>query len=183
MLGTKIKQTLIHGADKAEIVSLVRRALWLKGFGIKREVMKGAANANIPPQVLAAHLLILRGDQSPHSYQPTNMGNKYRNLLAHLGNRWKDRLQAGLFAVAAYEAGSTNVERAMVAAKRYDASLGVSNENFRNWMYVQDFLWGVMKPPEKARNVRKLMFTLIEIMCMIADEFQDDPSPRQRLIT
>lgn len=183
MLGTKIKETLIHGAKKEEIVGLIRRAEWIDNTALIVATMSSACIAKIPPQALAAHMLIIYGDQCPTVSGIHQMGRKYHVLLALLGDRWKDRLQAALFAVGAYQAGYEIIFKAMDMALKYDNSLGVTTQNFRNWMYVQDFLWHIMKPPEKARSVRKLMFTLIEVMCMIADKFPDDLSPQQRLVT
>jgi hypothetical protein len=184
MLGTRIKQTLIHGAEKDEIKSLVRQAVWFKRPEARMGIIRAASMANVLPQAMAAHILIIFGDERAKQFIFSDLGNTYRSLLGQLGDRqWKDRLQASLFAIGAYEVGVPNIRAAMNAAHRYDESLGVSNRNYRNWMYVQDFLWGVMKPPEKCRPLRKLMFTVIEVMCMIADEFPDDLSPKQALIS
>ena len=183
MLGTRINQTLIHGVEKDEIKSLVCQAVWLKSPEGRTVVTKAASIANVLPQAVAAHILILFGDERIKQVIFSDMGNTYHSLLGQLGDKkWKDRLQASLFAIGAYEVGVVNIREAMNAAHRYDESLGISNHNYRNWMYVQDFLWGVMNPPEKCRPLRKLMFTLIEVMCMIVDEFPDDLSPKQAMV-
>ncbi len=181
MLGTRIKETLIHGATKQELMHLISQAQWLRNYTKRTEVTLCSTPINILPQAMAAHLLILFGEQAPPAARISLLAQDYAKYLNFLGDRWKDRLQASLFTIASHEIGTRLVLKAIHLAHSHEMALGVNPKNFKNWMFVQEFLFAIMQNTDKVRPINKTMYTIIEIMSMIADDFPDDLSPEQKL--
>jgi hypothetical protein len=187
LLGTQIKQTLIHGAEKDEIKGLAKKAFWMINPHVRMQIIQAGSDLMVPPQAIAAHLIILYGDVAPSDKQVRDLSTSWRTNLIHL-NFWrvekmKDRLQVALFGAACHEGGLAVVSEAVRLAKGFEMDHGQEPVNYKNWIYVQDFLWAAMKDhKERSRSLIRFTWTLIEIMSMICNEFADDNSPEQKLV-
>lgn len=154
----------------------MKMAPWKSNICLKKKIVEQCSGGAILPQAFAAHLTIVFGI----SYTEKQIVNHHFELTRihkAFGYNWQDALQSSLFSIAAYEAGLVAVLKAIGKAMEYEASRGVKPKMFINWLYVQGFLWHVIRPPERSRPLMKLMETVLELMRKIANDFPDDESP------
>lgn len=178
MIGTEI---LIHGMTKSQIHYSMNHSPWKHDYGLIQEINTMCSGGPILPQALACHMVICHGVDFGRS----DIRKHHAKLLActkKLNHKWADRLQSSLFSIAAYEIGVGVVLAATEMAKECEESHGMEPKNYTNWIYVQNFLWNIMRPKEACRWARKLIFTLLEGMKNNVDDFQDDVSPHQKLV-
>ncbi len=179
-VGNRITESLVLGATKNEVRGRVSRANWLKDFTTKATIIGECETSGVLPQAMAAHLVLI-GDKIHLTHYPmARLTQNYVKGLRNLGIEFEDKLQESLFAIAMYH-HPTEVRDAVRRSRDHEIRLGKEPTNFKNWMFVQDFLFVDMQDTMKVKPILRLMYTLIEIMSAIADEFPDDLSPRHRI--
>lgn len=163
------------------MLSLTDRSTWKINPGVRIAITLICRDSLILPQALAAHLLIISGedpitDKKAYSHFWSLIDN-----VKSIGITWSDRLQSSIFAIASYEAGTKTILKAMDLASEFERSHGIQPTNYANWGYIQGFLWHAFNPPEKCRPVMKLIYTVMAVMKEVADDFPDDLSPMQKI--
>lgn len=179
-IGANIRETLILGANKNEVRGLVARANWLKDFTTKATIIGECESINVLPQAMAAHLILIDDRVVPAGSLMSHLSARYLRHLSELRIQFEDKLQKSLFAIAMYH-NPSEVKDALSRARGHERMLGKEPVNFKNWMFVQDFLFIDMQDTMKVRPVIKMMYTVIELMSAIADEFPDDLSPQHQI--
>ncbi len=179
-VGNRITESLVLGAAKNEILGRVSRANWLKDFTTKDTMIGECELGGVLPQAMAAHLILIDDHVVPNQTLMASLTYSYKYHTNNLGIMFEDKLQRSLFAIAMYH-HPTEVRDATKRAAEYERSLGKEPTNFRNWMFVQDFLFVDMQDTMKVKPILRMMYTIIQIMSEIADEFPDDLSPRHRI--
>jgi len=179
-IGASIRETLVLGANKNEIRGLVARAGWLKNYITKAQIIGESELSAVLPQAMAAHLILIDDKNAPSHTLMGSLTSSYRHHTNNLGVMFEDKLQRSLFAIAMYH-NPAEVKDATRRAAEHERRLGAEPHNFKNWMFVQDFLFVDMQDTMKVRPIIKMIYTIIELMSAIADDFPDDLSPRHEI--
>lgn len=179
-VGNRITESLVLGATKNEVLGRVSRANWLKDFTTKATIIGYCETSGVLPQAMAAHIILIDDEIAPQDSLMDTLTVSYVNLLRNLGIEFKDKLQESLFAIAMYHR-PTEVRDAVRRSRDHEIALGKKPTNFKNWMFVQDFLFVDMQDTMKVKPILRMMYTIIEIMSAIADEFPDDLSPQHTI--
>jgi len=179
-VGNRITESLVLGATKNEVLGRVSRANWLKDYTTKATIIGECEMCGVLPQAMAAHLILIDDHVVPRQTLMASLNNSYRNHTNNLGIMFEDKLQRSLFAIAMHH-HPFEVREAARRAAEYERRLGKEPTNYKNWMFVQDFLFVDMQDTMKVKPILRMMYTIIEIMSAIADEFPDDLSPRHRI--